>query len=87
MFYLYIIFSKKLDKFYIGHSENIISRLSQHNSGFSKFTSKAFDWELKYFEEFDSRNLAFNREMEIKRKKSRKYIEWLISSPERFRDG
>ena len=74
MFYLYIIFSKKLDKYYVGQTDNIFNRLFQHNSGYSKFTSKASDWELKYSEEFDLRENAYKREMEIKKKKSRKYI-------------
>ncbi|TDE00130.1 GIY-YIG nuclease family protein, partial [Flavobacterium sandaracinum] len=39
----------------------------------------AKDWALVYFEIFDSRSLAVQREMEIKKKKSRKYIEYLIS--------
>ena len=31
-------------------------------------------------EEFESRSQAMRRELEIKNKKSRKYIEWLINS-------
>ena len=77
---VYIIYSAKLDKYYIGYTENITIRLVQHNEGLSSFTSKAIDWVLKYTEEFDSRENAHKRELEIKRKKSRKYIEWLISS-------
>jgi putative endonuclease len=32
-----------------------------------------------YTEKFETREQAHKRELEIKRKKSRKYIEWLIS--------
>ena len=89
---VYIIYSAKLDKYYIGYTEDITVRLSQHNEGISTFTSKATDWGLKYSEPFETRELAMMREKEIKSKKSRKYIEWLInksggSSPECFRDG
>ena len=77
-FYVYIIYSKRLDKYYVGYTEDILVRLTQHNTGISTFTSKATDWELKYKEEFIDRNNAYKRESEIKRKKSRKYIEWLI---------
>ncbi len=80
MFSVYILYSKKLNKYYIGYSEDIEKRLTQHNTGFSKFTSKASDWELKFKEEFDTRIEATNRERIIKLKKSRKYIEWLINS-------
>jgi putative endonuclease len=42
------------------------------------FTSRAKDWELKYFETFLSRTEAVRREMAIKKWKSRKMIEKLI---------
>ena len=41
---------------------------------------QANDWELKYQKEFIERAGALDHEMEIKRKKSRKYVEQLISS-------
>ena len=80
MFYLYILYSSKLDRFYVGHTENIELRLIQHNNGISAFTSKANDWTLVYKESFPTRENAHKREREIKKKKSRKYIEWLIQS-------
>ena len=80
MYYLYIIYSKKLNRYYVGHSIDLTIRLSQHNNGLSSFTSKASDWVLVFQQEFTSREEAHKRELEIKRKKSRKYIEWLIES-------
>ena len=77
---VYIIFSAKLDRYYVGYTEDIEVRLQQHNQGISDYTSVAQDWVLLYSEKFDIRQCAKSREMEIKRKKSRKYIEWLISS-------
>ncbi len=41
---------------------------------------KANDWVVKYTESFETRAAAMKRELEIKKKKSRKYIERLISS-------
>jgi putative endonuclease len=79
MFYTYIIFSKTLDKYYIGSSENIENRLNDHLNSRSAYTKVAKDWIMVYFESFDSRSLAVQREMKIKKKKSRKYIEFLIS--------
>jgi putative endonuclease len=80
IFYVYIIYSAKLDKYYVGYSEDVIARLLQHNSGISTFTSKASDWIIRHIEQCQSREQAMKREKEIKNKKSRKYIEWLISS-------
>ena len=80
MYSVYIIYSSILDKYYTGYTDDIIIRLEQHNSGISTFTAKASDWQLRYMEQFKTREDAMKREKEIKNKKSRKYIEWLISS-------
>jgi putative endonuclease len=80
MYTVYIIYSTMLDRYYVGYSENVAERLLQHNSGISHYTAKASDWKLEYTEPFETRQLAMKRETEIKKKKSRKYVEWLISS-------
>ena len=54
-FHTYIIYSIKLDKYYIGYTENLPLRLDQHNQGKSTFTAKASDWTLKWTEERASR--------------------------------
>jgi putative endonuclease len=79
MYYVYILYSEKLDKSYIGSSADIEFRLWQHNNKKVKFTSRGIPWVLKYQESFADRNSAMKREYQIKSKKSRKYIEWLIA--------
>ena len=78
MFCVYIIYSNKIDQYYIGQTENLENRLYRHTNSGSKSTKKANDWVIKYTEEFSTRSLAMKREAEIKRKKSRSYIENLI---------
>jgi putative endonuclease len=80
IFFVYIIYSPALDRFYVGYTSDFSKRLFEHNSGFSDFTAKTTDWQLKYKESFPERSLAIAREKQIKRKKSTKYIEWLIDS-------
>jgi len=77
-FFVYIIFSPSLDQFYVGSSGNLDDRLYRHNNSGSKATKKTNDWVLKYTEGFQTNQEAVAREMEIKSKKSRKYIEWVI---------
>jgi len=36
MFYVYIIYSEKLDAFYIGQTLDLNQRLAEHNTGFFK---------------------------------------------------
>jgi putative endonuclease len=80
MFYIYIIYSITLDKYYIGYTSDLSKRLTEHNLGISTYTSKAMDWDLKYSKAFPTREEAMRKEKEIKRKKSRTYLEWLINS-------
>jgi putative endonuclease len=75
---MYILYSKKLDKYYIGACIDMNRRLYEHNIGHSKFTSLGMPWELVYTEQFESLAEAKARELKIKKMKSRKYIEDLI---------
>ena len=78
MFTVYILYSKSLDRYYIGHTGDMRDRLHRHNSGRSKSTRSGLPWELAYQEEFSVKSQAYRRELEIKAKKSRIYIKKLI---------
>jgi putative endonuclease len=80
MWYTYIIYSEKLDRYYIGYTDNLSWRLERHNQGWGRFTKGGIPWELVYFEKYQTKQEALKREREIKSKKSRKYIENLILS-------
>ena len=79
MYYFYILFSDFLNKFYIGHSNNLEERLRKHNSNHKGFTGKTNDWKIVYSEEFDSKIEAYAREREVKKWKSSKRVEKLIA--------
>jgi putative endonuclease len=80
MHHVYIIFSEKLNRFYIGYTaDDPDERLRKHNTNHKGFTGKTNDWTLKHLESFDSKTEALLREKIIKKQKSRKFIEKLIS--------
>ena len=79
-FFIYILYSQEIDQYYVGHSADIEDRAFRNRNSGSRATKKAKDWKLKYHEEFKTKSEAYQREIEIKKKKSRKYIEWLIST-------
>jgi len=87
MFYVYILYSSDTDRYYVGTCANMNIRFEQHNTGRNKSTKAGVPWIIKYTETFTTLAAARKRELEIKKKKSRKYIEWLISSPDTYRDG
>ena len=78
MFHLYILLSEKTNKFYIGSTGNMEDRLIRHNSGRSKATKAGIPWKLMYMEEFETRNEAIKREMELKSWKSHNRVAQLI---------
>ena len=78
MFYTYILYSTKYDRFYVGHCEDISVRLQRHNNRMVPSTKSYVPWLLAYYEEYASRAEASNRELVIKKKKSRKYIDYLV---------
>ena len=75
-FYIYILHSESSDKFYVGYSSNVSSRLERHNNPkFNSYTSKHIPWILKasIFVGND-RGKATVIEKYIKKQKSRKFI-------------
>ena len=78
MFVTYISQSQKSERYYIGHTQDILIRLSYHNDGRVKATKNKGPWVLVYKEEYETKLEANRRELEIKSKKSRRYIESLI---------
>jgi putative endonuclease len=76
---VYILYSQSKDKYYIGYSQNPEERLLEHNSGATPSTRPGIPWILVYKEEFADKTAAIKRENAIKKMKSRKYIERLIS--------
>jgi putative endonuclease len=81
---LYILFSEKLNKYYIGSCKDLQKRLESHNnkSFYNAFTINSDDWILY----FNCINLDYkqarNIESHIKKMKSKVYIENLIKYPE-----
>jgi putative endonuclease len=69
MFYVYVLYSKLLNRYYIGSTSNLDRRVQEHNRGKSTFTKKGVPWVLIYKEERQGRSDAWRREMEIKRYK------------------
>ena len=75
MFCVYILHSKKLDRFYIGFTSDIDIRLDFHKlSPPNKFTGKATDWELFLVIDCINKSQALAIEKHIKAMKSKTYI-------------
>ena len=81
-YYIYILYSPSADKFYVGHSNDVARRFSEHNNPIrNTFTSKHLPWELAcFFEVSEDRGEAMKIEKHIKKQKSKSFIKQFISS-------
>ncbi|HOI31869.1 MAG: GIY-YIG nuclease family protein [Bacteroidales bacterium] len=81
MYYLYILYSEKADKYYVGISPDPDCRLQEHNtSDRISFTKKHRPWRMvALFECAVSLSEAMKIERFIKKQKSRKLIERMVS--------
>ena len=77
-FYVYILQSLKDGSYYIGSTNNLEDRIERHNQGRSQYTRTKTPWELVHSEEHQDRSSAAKREEQIKRRKSRDFIENLV---------
>ncbi len=81
IYFTYILYSKSIDRFYVGTSENPNERLKKHNSKNKGFTNRATDWKIVYLKQFNAKEEALAFEKQIKSWKSRLKILKLIQDP------
>jgi len=79
MFYAYIIHSERIDRDYIGSTDDLQRRLEDHNAGRTPSTRRKGPWSLRWSKGFVTRSEALAEEKRLKARKSRVYLEQLIS--------
>jgi putative endonuclease len=70
-FYVYVLWSYKDKKFYIGYSNNIDRRILEHKSGANTSTAKRLPIRLIFFEAYLSKKDALRRESYFKTTKGK----------------
>ena len=77
-FIVYVLYSKKYNKIYIGFTSNLEQRILSHNNlGTKGHTLKYRPWIIAYTEEFENKKEAIQREKVLKNGKGRDFI-WKI---------
>jgi len=77
-FCTYVLRSQTTGRFYVGHTENLRKRIFEHNNNRTWSIKNRGPWELYHAETFETRSEASARERQIKKMKSRRYIEELV---------
>jgi putative endonuclease len=75
MYWVYVIYSKKVQKKYTGYTSDLERRLFQHNNNLlGNYTKNKGPWELIYFEGFEKIQDAMQREKYLKSGVGRDFI-------------
>jgi len=66
MYFVYILYSEKFDKYYVGQTNNFEIRFKQHNSGYEAYTSTYRPWHKVLVLEKSTRSEAMVLENKLK---------------------
>jgi putative endonuclease len=79
MFIVYVLYSPSVNKFYVGYTSNLESRLLSHNQlGTKDWTKRYRPWELIYTESYQTKSSALKREKELKTGVGREFIQKML---------
>jgi putative endonuclease len=79
MFIVYVLYSPSANKFYVGYTSNLESRLLSHNQlGIKDWTKRYRPWELMYTERYQTKSSALKREKELKTGVGREFIQKML---------
>ena len=75
MYTVYVLYSEKFNKIYVGFTSDLENRLLSHNVLAKKgWTIRYRPWELIHAENFESKKQAMAREKQLKGGQGRKFI-------------
>ena len=77
IFYVYMLKSinNKINKTYVGYTNNLNQRLKKHNLGLGAKSTRGFKWKIIYKKKFYDKRLAMSFEYKLKKdKKKRKHL-------------
>ena len=83
---VYILYSSKLDRFYVGQTSNLENRIIEHNSGESLYTSTGIPWSLLWSTEKSSLRAAEDLELKLKNLTRVRKVKFMRKYPEGIRD-
>jgi len=80
MYEVYILFSKKYNKTYVGFTNNLSKRVKSHNLGRVSYTKRYRPWEVIYTEKLSNYYFAQKREKYFKSGAGRRKLHLIIDN-------
>jgi len=75
MYKVYVLYSRRFNKIYIGYTNDLADRFLSHNEKATKgYTIKYRPWEIAFYEENSTKQEAMRREKELKTSRGRYYV-------------
>ncbi|HNW68879.1 MAG TPA: GIY-YIG nuclease family protein [Bacteroidales bacterium] len=78
MFYTYVIYSRKYNRYYKGHCHDINTRLKEHNAGETQSTKPFIPWVVIYYETFATLEDSIKREKYFKTASGRRFLKKVL---------
>ena len=72
---VYILYSEKRKRYYVGQTHNIEERFKRHNDGFVPSTKSGLPWDLKLTIEVKNRSEAMKLEKRLKKRGIKRFLE------------
>ena len=85
-YHVYILFSTGFNRFYIGHTSNLVDRIKEHNNGDSLYTSQGTPWKLIWSTTKDSYRQAEALEFKLKNLSRSRKIKFMQKYNEGLRE-
>ncbi len=79
VYYLYILHSESIDKYYTGVSHDPATRVQYHNSFNKGWTRRGRPWTIVFSKEFLSKSEALKAERYVKQQKSQIFVKELVT--------
>ena len=78
VWYVYVLYSKKLVKRYVGFTNDLKRRFAEHSRGDSDFTNRGKPWILLYYSAFCNKQDAEEEEKYLKSGQGRERLDRLL---------
>jgi len=86
IYYVYILYSAKIDQYYVGISSDPENRLFYHNLGLKGWTKRGVPWELVFTKSYPFKESAGQVERYIKSQKSKVFIHKIVQGEYKLPD-
>jgi putative endonuclease len=74
-FVVCILFSERIEKYYIGQTNDLANRLAEHNLGETSSIRNGIPWSLAWSQLCDSRSEAVRIEAKIKKRGAKRFLD------------